>query len=200
MRPSAPSSPRKPTPPSTRSLSRKQRSFNLSLAHANSPNSSNAVPAGAFTPPTVASVAQATATALYAPATPPRDLEEGLQQLLEVGALDSTSCMRCGGTRPHFGGMCSVTNNDRCFNCRGAGHIKLVCPRPPTGASSSTRRPNYADLENPSENPLPLQQQREEERNRASMDRLRNFLNIPPTVQRNHHQTQLQSFTPRAQQ
>uniref|UniRef100_A0A0G4HKD4 Reverse transcriptase domain-containing protein n=1 Tax=Chromera velia CCMP2878 TaxID=1169474 RepID=A0A0G4HKD4_9ALVE len=66
------------------------------LAHANSPNSSNAVAASAFTPPTMASVARATATALYAPATPPRDLEEGLQQLLEVGALDSTSCMRYG--------------------------------------------------------------------------------------------------------
>uniref|UniRef100_A0A0G4G1A0 Peptidase A2 domain-containing protein n=1 Tax=Chromera velia CCMP2878 TaxID=1169474 RepID=A0A0G4G1A0_9ALVE len=68
------------------------------LAHANSPNSSNAVATGAFTPPTVASVAQATATALYAPATPPQDLEEGLQQLFEVGALDSTSCVRCGVT------------------------------------------------------------------------------------------------------
>uniref|UniRef100_A0A0G4HUN0 Uncharacterized protein n=1 Tax=Chromera velia CCMP2878 TaxID=1169474 RepID=A0A0G4HUN0_9ALVE len=64
------------------------------------------------------------------------------------------------------------------------------------GASSSTRRPNYADLENPP----PFQQQREQERNRASMDCLHNFLNIPPTVQRNHHQTQSQSFTPRAQQ
>uniref|UniRef100_A0A0G4HNX6 CCHC-type domain-containing protein n=1 Tax=Chromera velia CCMP2878 TaxID=1169474 RepID=A0A0G4HNX6_9ALVE len=170
------------------------------LAHANSPNSSNAVAAGAFTPPTVASVARATAIALYAPATPPRDLEEGLQQLLEVGALDSTPCMRCGGIHPHFGGTCSVTNNNRCFNCGGAGHIKVVCPRLPTGASSSTRRPNYADLENPSENPPPLQQQREQERNRASMDHLCNFLNIPPTVQRNHHQTQLQSFIPRAQQ
>uniref|UniRef100_A0A0G4H361 Retrotransposon gag domain-containing protein n=1 Tax=Chromera velia CCMP2878 TaxID=1169474 RepID=A0A0G4H361_9ALVE len=40
------------------------------LAHANSPNSSNTVAAGPFTPPTMASVTRVTATALYAPATP----------------------------------------------------------------------------------------------------------------------------------
>uniref|UniRef100_A0A0G4H9U5 Retrotransposon gag domain-containing protein n=1 Tax=Chromera velia CCMP2878 TaxID=1169474 RepID=A0A0G4H9U5_9ALVE len=53
----------------------------------------------------------------------PRDFLDALDNLIKVGSLQSSFCRKCAGTRPHFGNMCTVRYEDRCFKYGEREHL-----------------------------------------------------------------------------